>query len=114
MNLLSSKDTNAKSLSEAFANTFGGFPISYFIGIIILPISAEWMKQDPFVMTFLITCVYALASFVRSFFLRRIFSKLGFDDSVNSLLSKIFRKLSLNNDPKKIEGKKSGVEKICN
>ena len=114
MNLLSSKDTNAKSLSEAVANTFGGFPISYFIGIIILPISAEWMKHDPIVVTFIITCVYALASFVRSFFLRRMFSKIGFDDSVNSLLSKIFKRLSLNKDSKKIEGQKSGVEKICN
>ena len=114
MNLLSSKETNAKSLSEAVANTFGGFPISYLIGIVILPISAEGMKHDPIAVTFLITSVYALASFVRSFFLRRIFSKLGFDDSVNSLPSQFFKKLSLNKNSQKIEGKKSGVEKICN
>lgn len=89
----SKNDTKAKSLSEAFVNSFGGYPIAYGIGIIILPLLAEWIKQDPFTVSFLITSVYALVSFVRTYFLRRLFSKFGFDDNFIRLAVKTFQQI---------------------
>ena len=32
------KDAKSKSVSEALVNSFGGYPIGYGIGILILPI----------------------------------------------------------------------------
>ena len=32
-------DSKKKSASEAFVNSFGGYPIGYAIGIVILPLS---------------------------------------------------------------------------
>jgi len=75
------QDTKSKSLSEAFVNSFGAYPIGYAIGIVILPISMEWLQEDVFTANIFITLVYATFSFVRIFFLRRLFEKLGFDDN---------------------------------
>jgi len=92
------KDTKVKSLSEAFVNSFGGFPIGYCVGIIILPLSAPWITKDPFVANILITLVYASVSFVRIYFLRRIFTKFGFDEKFVKSFSKLFHKsISLKN-----------------
>ena len=76
-----SQDTKAKSLSEAFVNSFGAYPIGYGIGIIILPLSMGWLQEDIFTANIFITLVYATFSFLRIFFLRRLFEKLGFDDN---------------------------------
>ena len=95
MNLIKpQKDTKSKSLSEALVNSFGGYPIGYCIGIIILPLSVGWIKEDPFTVTFLITSIYAAASFVRTYFLRRLFAKFGFDDNFIRLTIKMFQKIS--------------------
>ena len=75
------QDTNAKSLSEAFVNSFGAYPIGYGIGIVILPLSMGWLQEDIFTANIFITLVYATFSFLRIFFLRRLFEKLGFDDN---------------------------------
>lgn len=74
-------DTHKKSASEAFVNSFGGYPIGYGLGIIILPLSTGWIQSDPFVANIAITGVYATVSFVRSYFLRRVFEKHGIDDN---------------------------------
>ena len=74
-------DSRKKSLSEAFANSFGGYPIGYGLGIIILPLSMGWIKENPLVANLAITFVYATISFARSYFLRRIFEKHGVDDN---------------------------------
>ena len=74
-------DTKRKSASEAFVNSFGGYPIGYGLGIIILPISTGWIQSDPLVANVAITGVYATVSFVRSYFLRRVFEKYGIDDN---------------------------------
>jgi len=86
------KDTRVKSLSEAFVNSFGGFPIGYCVGIIILPLSAPWITKDPFVANILITLVYASVSFVRVYFFRRLFSRFGFDRKFSKLSYKLFHK----------------------
>ena len=38
-------DSRKKSLSEAFANSFGGYPIGYGLGIVILPLSMGWIQE---------------------------------------------------------------------
>jgi len=86
-------DSRGKSLSEAFVNSFGGYPIGYGIGIIVLPISMGWIQEDVFTANIFITSVYATASFVRIYYLRRIFEKFGFDDNFIRLAMKLYRKV---------------------
>jgi len=74
-------DSKKKSASEALVNSFGGYPIGYGVGIVILPLSAGWIQEDPYMANIAITGVYAAVSFVRSYFLRRIFEKYGIDDN---------------------------------
>ena len=62
------QDSKAKSLSEAFVNSFGAYPIGYAIGIIILPLSMGWLQDDVYTANLFITLVYATFSFVRIFF----------------------------------------------
>ena len=74
-------DSKKKSASEAFVNSFGGYPIGYGVGIVILPLSMGWIQEDPYMANIAITGVYATVSFVRSYFLRRVFEKYGVDDN---------------------------------
>ena len=87
------KDSHKKSLSEAFVNSFGGYPIGYGLGIVILPLSMGWFEQDPLTANLAITFVYASVSFARSYFLRRIFEKFGIDDNFIKLGAKLFKKI---------------------
>jgi len=87
------KDTRKKSLSEAFVNSFGSYPIGYSIGILILPISTGWLQEDPFVANIFITMSFATVSFVRVYFLRRLFIKFGFDDNFLKLGIKLYQKI---------------------
>ena len=86
-------DSKKKSVSEALVNSLGGFPIGYGLGIIILPISTGWIQDDPYTANIAITGAYAVTSFVRSYFLRRIFEKYGIDDNFIKLGIKLFKKL---------------------
>ena len=95
-------DSKKKSASEAFVNSFGGYPIGYALGIVILPLSTGWIQEDPLVANLAITLVYAVVSFVRSYFLRRVFEKHGIDDNFIRLgikgvknMNKNFKNLSL-------------------
>lgn len=74
-------DSHKKSLSEAFVNSFGGYPVGYCLGIVILPLSLGWIQEDPLVANMAITMVYASVSFARSYMLRRIFERFGIDDN---------------------------------
>jgi len=87
------QDTKAKSLSEAFVNSFGAYPIGYGIGIVILPLSMGWLQDDVYTANIFITLVYATFSFLRIFFLRRLFEKLGFDDNFIRLSVKLYNKV---------------------
>ena len=86
-------DSKKKSASEALVNALGGFPIGYGLGIIILPISTGWIQEDPYMTNVAITGAYAVTSFVRSYFLRRVFEKYGIDDNFIRLGRKIIQKL---------------------
>ena len=90
---LSILDSKKKSASEAFVNSFGGYPIGYGVGIIVLPLSMGWIQEDPYMANIAITGVYATVSFVRSYFLRRIFEKYGIDDNFIKLGIKLVKKL---------------------
>ena len=87
-------DSRKKSLNEAFVNSFGGYPIGYGLGIVILPLSMGWIQQDPLVANLAITLVYATVSFARSYFLRRVFEKFGIDDNFIKLGIKLIKKIS--------------------
>ena len=91
---LSELDSKKKSASEAFVNSFGGYPIGYGVGIVILPLSMGWIQEDPYMANIVITGVYATVSFVRSYFLRRIFEKFGIDDNFIRLVQKGIRKIT--------------------
>ena len=86
-------DSKKKSASEAFVNSFGGYPIGYGVGIIILPLSMGWIQEDPLVANLLITFIYATVSFVRSYVLRRTFEKYGIDDNFIKLGMKLVKKI---------------------
>ena len=86
-------DSRKKSLSEAFVNSFGGYPIGYGLGIVILPLSLGWIQEDPLIANLVITFVYASVSFARSYFLRRIFEKFGIDDNFLRLFMKGYCKV---------------------
>ena len=88
-------DSKKKSASEALVNSFGGYPIGYAIGIIILPLSMGWIQEDPLTANLAITFVYATVSFVRSYFLRRLFEKYGIDDNFLRVGIKLIKKISL-------------------
>jgi len=87
------KDTKSKSASEAFVNSFGGYPIGYGVGIVVLPLSMGWIQEDPLVANLAITLVYAIVSFVRSYVLRRTFERYGIDDNFIKLGLKLGRKI---------------------
>ena len=91
---LSTQDSKKKSASEAFVNSFGGYPIGYGVGIVILPLSTGWIQEDPYMANIVITGVYATVSFVRSYFLRRVFEKYGIDDNFIRLAKHGIVKLS--------------------
>ena len=85
-------DSKKKSASEALVNSFGGYPVGYGVGILILPLSTGWIQEDPYMANLAITGVYATVSFVRSYFLRRIFEKYGIDDNFIRLTKRVIVK----------------------
>ena len=80
-------------MSESIVNSIGGYPIAYGIGIIVLPLSTGWIQSDPFVANIAITGVYATVSFIRSYFLRRIFEQHGIDDNFIRIGIKVVQKI---------------------
>jgi len=83
------KDSRSKSLSEAFVNSFGAYPIGYGIGLLVLPISIGWLEEDLLLANVFITLTYATVSFIRVYVLRRVFSRLGYDDNFIKLAIKM-------------------------
>jgi len=88
------KDARSKSASEAFVNSFGSYPIGYGLGIVILPISLTWLQDDLIIANLFITLVYATVSFVRTYYLRRIFERAGVDDNFLKLGIKLVNKVN--------------------
>lgn len=82
-------DAKSKSATEAFVNSFGSYPIGYGLGIIILPLTMGWLQDDLFLANVFVTLIYATVSFVRTYYLRRAFARLGFDDNFIKLGMKL-------------------------
>jgi putative flippase GtrA len=87
------KDAKSKSASEAFVNSFGSYPIGYILGIVILPFSMTWLQDDLLVANLFVTLIYATVSFVRTYYLRRAFTRLGVDDNFIKLGVKVLNKI---------------------
>jgi len=88
------KDTKSKSLSEAFVNSFGSYPIGYGVGILILPLSMGWLQEDLFIANIFVTSIYATVSFIRVYSLRRFFERTGYDDNFIRLGIKLVKLIS--------------------
>ncbi len=63
-------------------------------GVVVLPISMGWLQEDVFTANIFITLVYATVSFLRIYYFRRIFERMGFDDNFIRLGIKAFHKIS--------------------
>ena len=100
---MTSLDSRRKSLSEALVNSFGGYPIGYALGIVILPMSIGWIREDPLVANIAITFVYAIVSFARSYFLRRTFERLGIDDNFIRLGISLLKKTKTRKRPNRLQ-----------
>jgi len=74
-------------------NSFGGYPIGYGVGIVVLPLSLGWIQEDPLTVNLAITLVYAIVSFARSYVLRRTFERYGIDDNFIKLGLKLGKKI---------------------
>ena len=103
------KDSRKKSLSEAFVNSFGAYPIGYAIGVMILPISVGWIHEDPLLANVFITLTYATVSFVRVYFLRRLFLKIGFDDNFIRLGIRLYHKVTTKIGGSSLLGENKGL-----
>ncbi len=93
MKIENKQDSHKKSMSEAFVNSFGSYPIGYGLGIMILPISVGWIQEDPLTANIAITAVYATVSFCRSYFYRRVFERFGIEDNFIKLGIKLVKKI---------------------
>lgn len=86
-------DPKAKSALEALVNSFGSYPIGYAVGIMVLPLSLNWLQEDLFTANLVVTLLFAITSFVRVYLLRRLFSRLGFDGNFIKLGKKLYQKI---------------------
>ncbi|MEO9276678.1 MAG: hypothetical protein ABI340_02700 [Nitrososphaera sp.] len=80
-------------LSEAFANSFGSYPIGYGISLLVLPTFAPLIQKDPFTVNLVITLIFATVSFARVYFLRSIFERYGINDNLFKLLPAMVKHL---------------------
>lgn len=112
LNQTGKEDSRSKSLSEAFVNSFGSYPIGYCVGILILPFSLTWLQEDLFLANVFVTLVFATVSFIRVYSLRRIFEKFGYDDNFIRLGIKLYQRL-VKLISQKISNKQIGSNK-CN
>lgn len=116
LNRTEREDTKGKSLSEAFVNSFGSYPIGYAVGILVLPFSLTWLQEDLFLANVFVTLVFATVSFIRVYTLRRIFEKIGYDDNFIRLVVMLYHKLvkliALQLTSKQIRSNKSNVGRV--
>ena len=86
---------NKSGLLEAATNSIGGYPVGFIMGIVILPLSINWIQKDPIVANLTITMLYVCVSFVRTYLLRRIFIKYNIDDNFLRLGIRTIKKIRM-------------------
>ena len=84
-------DTRSRSLSEALVSSISSYPLGFSIGIIILPLSVDWLSANAWMATAAVTATYTTCSCVRIYCLRRIFTRLDSDDNFIKLGIKLCR-----------------------
>jgi len=87
-------------LVEAATNSIGGYPIGFLIGIIVLPLSAVWIQKDPVLANMAITSIYVTVSFVRTYLLRRVFSKQTQSENRMGIIGYLIGKRATNGETK--------------
>ena len=83
----------SKGLVESLMNSLGGYPVGFAMGLIILPLSLNWIQKDPITANLTITMIYVCVSFVRTYFLRRVFSKYNIEDNFVILIVKTIKQM---------------------
>ena len=86
---------NKSGLLEAATNSIGGYPVGFIMGIVILPLSINWIQKDPIVANLTITMLYVCVSFVRTYLLRRVFIKYDIDDNFLRLGIRTIKKIRM-------------------
>jgi len=86
---------NKSGLLEAATNSIGGYPVGFIMGIVILPLSINWIQKDPIVANLTITMLYVCVSFVRTYLLRRVFIKYNIDDNFLRLGIRTIKKIRM-------------------
>ena len=82
-------DSRLKSVSEGITNVIPGFLVAYFATFVILPpFSAEIEASDPIVMGIIATFFTGI-SLARMYILRRVFTKLGENENLYTLIKKL-------------------------
>jgi len=83
------KDTASKSHSEIMLNIAVGYFIAMALNLTFLPLFAEGIAQQDIAIALIISVVYNVVSYWRSFFLRRLFN--GF--KANASFGKFFHQV---------------------
>ena len=86
---------NKSGLLVAATNSIGGYPVGFIMGIVILPLSINWIQKDPIVANLTITMLYVCVSFVRTYLLRRVFIKYNIDDNFLRLGIRTIKKIRM-------------------
>ena len=74
----SGHQTKRGALVETFGNTFSGFALSYLVWVFV--VAPLWELDVTYTDNFLITCVFTVISLVRSYFWRRLMTKVHSHD----------------------------------
>lgn len=85
------KDSKAKSHSEAITNIGVGYIIAMFLNLTFLavPLIADGLKVQDVGIAFFVAIVYNIASYWRSFFIRRVFNKFKRDASFGKFFHQV-------------------------
>jgi len=86
------------ALIEAATNSIGGYPVGFIMGLVILPLSVGWIQKDPITSNLIITMLYVGVSFVRSYFLRRVFLKYKIEDNFLKAIWKFIKRSQFNSN----------------
>ena len=86
-------DSKLKSASESFMNILPGFLIAYLATFFILPPFHEGIEaSDPTVLA-IVALLFTAISLVRMYIIRRLFTRLGPNENLYTLVQKLKSKL---------------------
>ena len=86
-------DSKLKSASESFMNIVPGFLIAYLATFFILPPFHEGIAASDAATLAIVAVLFTAISLVRMYTLRRVFTRLGPDENLYTLLKRLGSKL---------------------